>query len=49
MKGIYTVERTSGTAVYLAYTPRGEQRVRELYRLVPAGLAFSKRLAAVRP
>jgi integrase len=48
MKGVYTIERRGGTAVYLTYTPTGEARVRELYRFVPDGEKFTKRLAAAQ-
>jgi integrase len=45
-KGIYTVARKGGAAVYISYSPPGAARVRELYRLVPNGDGFGKRLAA---
>ena len=45
MKGIFTVDRKSGTAVYFQYVARNGQRVRERFALVEQGLGFGKRLA----
>ncbi|HXK23916.1 MAG TPA: tyrosine-type recombinase/integrase [Myxococcota bacterium] len=45
MKGVYSVERKGGTAVYITYTSGGKS-TRELYRTVPHGDGFGKRLAA---
>ena len=44
MKGVYTVERKEGSAVYVSYTPPGEQRIRERVELVPRGRGFGRRL-----
>ena len=44
MKGIHTVKRKHGTAVYISYSPPGEPRVRELFQLVKRGANFDTEL-----
>ena len=44
MKGIYTVARKDGTAVYVSYSPPGERQIREKVELVPGGRGFGRRL-----
>ncbi len=46
MKGIYTVKRHDGSAVYINYTPPSGRRVRELVEQVPGGKDFTPRLRA---
>jgi integrase len=48
MKSVYTTERSTGTQVYISYTPAGEPRVRELFAFVDDGPEFGKRLARAR-
>ncbi len=45
MKGVYAVKRSTGTQIYISYTPKDEPRVRELFAFVDDGPEFSKRLA----
>jgi integrase len=47
MKGIYSVKRKNGTAVYINYSPPGQPRVRELVECVDEGRYFGKRLQEV--
>ena len=44
MKGIFARKLKHGTAVYIAYTPRGEPRVRERFQTVPKGVNHSTEL-----
>ena len=44
MKGVYTVDRKSGTAVYVSYVPPGRAQVRERVELVARGPEFAQRL-----
>ena len=37
VRGIYTVQRKGGTAVYISYVPQGRAQLREKVELVPAG------------
>ncbi len=46
--GVYTVQRQTGTQVYISYTPRGEARVRQAVEFVENAPAFSKRLAEAK-
>ena len=46
MKGVYTVKRKHGTAIYVNYTPPGERRIKEptsLLRASPRTAAGDRR------
>ena len=48
MRGIYTVGRKGGTAVYASYTAPGRNQVREKVEFVPEGQGFASRLRAAK-